>query len=116
LVGTGKIDKALIVGHSGGIWAATTGLKPSAEELAAIVKGFVSPSQIQASGIRIEGQKYFAVSANERTIQGKKGGDGLVAVKTKQAVLVALYVAPNQAPEATTIVEKLADYLIDLGF
>ena len=37
-------------------------------------------------------------------------------VKTKQAVLIAVYVAPNQAPEATTIVESLADYLIGVGF
>ena len=37
-------------------------------------------------------------------------------VKTKQAVLIAVYVAPNQAPEATTVVENLADYLISLGY
>ncbi len=37
-------------------------------------------------------------------------------VKTKQAILVAEYVAPTQAPEATPIVEGLADYLINVGY
>lgn len=43
-------------------------------------------------------------------------GDGCVIVKTKQAVLVAEYVQPTQAPEATPIVEGLADYLISVGY
>jgi profilin len=39
-----------------------------------------------------------------------------VLVKTKQAILVAEYVAPAQAAEATPVVEKLADYLISVGY
>ena len=42
--------------------------------------------------------------------------DGAVIVKTTQAVLVAEYEAPLQAPEATPIVEALADYLISVGY
>jgi profilin len=42
--------------------------------------------------------------------------DGCVLVKTKQAVLVAEYVAPVQAPEATPVVEGLADYLISVQY
>ena len=42
--------------------------------------------------------------------------DGCVLVKTKQAVLVAEYSAPLQAPECTPIVEGLADYLIGVGY
>jgi profilin len=37
-------------------------------------------------------------------------------VKTKQAILVAEYVAPVQAGEATPVVEGLADYLISVGY
>ena len=37
-------------------------------------------------------------------------------VKTKQAILVAVYQAPIQAAEATPIVEGLADYLISVGY
>ena len=42
--------------------------------------------------------------------------DGAILVRTKQAILVAVYVAPNQAPEVTPIVESLADYLISVGY
>lgn len=43
-------------------------------------------------------------------------GDGCVIVKTKQAILVTEYNAPIQAPESTTIVENLADYLISVSY
>jgi profilin len=39
-----------------------------------------------------------------------------VLVKTKQAVLVTEYAPPTQAGEATPVVEKLADYLIGVGY
>jgi profilin len=42
--------------------------------------------------------------------------DGCLLVKTKQAVLVAEYVAPVQQAEAVKIVEGLADYLISVGY
>jgi hypothetical protein len=46
----------------------------------------------------------------------KLQADGIVIVKTKQAILVAIYEAPLQAPEATPIVEGLADYLISVQY
>jgi hypothetical protein len=42
--------------------------------------------------------------------------DGIVLVKTKQAVLVCAYTAPIQAAEATPVVEALADYLIGVSY
>lgn len=42
--------------------------------------------------------------------------NGLVVVKTKQAILVAIYEAPIQAAECTPVVEGLADYLIGVGY
>lgn len=44
----------------------------STEEQKAIVDGFTSPDQIQASGVRLAGQKYFTLSVVGRTIQAKK--------------------------------------------
>ncbi|KAF8799814.1 profilin [Phlegmacium glaucopus] len=116
LVGTGKVSKAAILGLKGGVWATSHGFTLSTEEQAAIVEGFVTPDKVQASGIRLAGQKYFTLSVIDRTIQGKKGADGVVVVKTTQAVLVAEYTAPIQAPEATKVVESLADYLISVGY
>ncbi|KAK0188519.1 profilin [Armillaria mellea] len=116
LVGSGRISRAAIIGQQGGVWAASAGYNLSTEEQNAIINGYKNVSSVQASGIRAAGQKFFTLQANERSIYGKKAADGIVIVKTKQAILVAEYVAPTQAPEATPIVEGLADYLISVGY
>ncbi|KAI0716038.1 profilin [Cerioporus squamosus] len=116
LIGTGKINKAAIVGLAGGVWASSPGYTLSADEQKAIVNAFKDATTTQANGIRLAGQKFFTLQANDRSVYGKKGGDGCILVKTKQAVLVAEYGAPTQAPEATPVVENLADYLIGVGY
>ncbi|KAF9235484.1 profilin [Melanogaster broomeanus] len=125
LLGSGKIQKAAIIGLSGGVWAASSGYTLSPEEQKVIVAAFKNPAQVQASGVRLAGQKFFTLQANERSLYGKKlatdlfvifQADGCVLVKTKLAVLVAEYVAPIQGPEATPIVEGLADYLISVNY
>jgi len=116
LVGSRKIARAAILGQAGGIWASTAGFTITLDEAKKIVAAFGSAETVQASGVTLAGTKYFTLQANERSIYGKKGADGVVIVKTKQAVLVAVYVAPIQAPEATPIVEGLADYLISVGY
>ncbi|KAI0765019.1 profilin [Fomes fomentarius] len=116
LVGSGKVTKAAILGLAGGVWASSSGYTLSPEEQQAIVKSFSNPDDVRAHGVRLAGQKFFVISANDRSIYGKKGSDGIVLVKTKQAVLVTEYSAPIQAPEATPIVENLADYLIGVGY
>jgi hypothetical protein len=47
------------------------------------------------------------------TIQGK---EGVVIVKTKQAIIVTHYPETVQPGTAATTVEKLADYLIGVGY
>ncbi|KXN81907.1 Profilin, partial [Leucoagaricus sp. SymC.cos] len=116
LIGTGKIARAAIIGQQGGVWAKSPGYELSLEEQKAIIGGFSNHSAVQGSGIRAAGQKFFTLQANERSIYGKKQADGIILVKTTLAVLVAEYVAPTQAGEATTVVENLADYLINLKF
>jgi len=116
LVGTGKISKAAILGLKGGVWATTSGFTLSPEEQAATVQAFNSLSKTQETGVRLAGQKYFTLQAEGRSIYVKKGADGAIIVKTTQAILVAVYIAPIQAGEATVIVEGLADYLISVGY
>ncbi|KAH9476062.1 Profilin-1A [Psilocybe cubensis] len=116
LLGTGKVAKAAILGLAGGVWAKSPGFDITPEEQKAIIAGFSAPDTIQASGVRLAGQKFYTLFVIDRTIQAKKAADGVVIVKTKQAVLVAEYVGPVQAPEVTPIVEGLADYLISVGY
>ncbi|KIY65778.1 profilin [Cylindrobasidium torrendii FP15055 ss-10] len=116
LVGSGKIKHAAILGLQGGVWATSPGFTIEQAEQTAILGSFSNPASVQESGIRTAGAKYFTLQANERSVYGKKGGDGIILVKTTQAVLVAVYTAPTQAPEATPVVEGLADYLISVGY
>ncbi|CAK5274151.1 unnamed protein product [Mycena citricolor] len=88
----------------------------SAEEQKAITAAHNNTDSVLASGVRLAGTKYFATQADARSIYGKKGGDGCVLVKTKQAILVTEYVLPAQAGEAVKVVEELADYLIGVGY
>ncbi|KAN0130086.1 profilin [Lactarius tabidus] len=118
LVGSGKVSKAAILGLAGGVWATSSNYNLSPQEQKDIVAGITKPDsvQVQANGIRLCDQKFFFLRATDRSIYLKKAGDGAVIVKTKLAVLVAEYVAPIQAAEATTVVESLADYLISQNY
>ncbi|KAL5483590.1 PFY1 [Sanghuangporus weigelae] len=116
LVGTGRISKAAILGLQGGVWAASAGYNLTADEQKAAINAFTNPSETQAHGIKLAGQKFFTLQATDQHVYGKKGADGCVLVKTNQAVLVTEYAAPVQAGEATTVVEKLADYLKSVNY
>ncbi|KAF8347597.1 profilin [Amanita rubescens] len=116
LVGSGKVTQAAILGQQGGVWATSKGFQLSTEEQKAIVNAFKNQDNVRSSGLRLNSQKYFALSVNERSIYLKKQADGAVVVKTKQAILVAVYTTPLQAGETTPVVEGLADYLIGVGY
>ncbi|KAF8733484.1 hypothetical protein AX14_003796 [Amanita brunnescens Koide BX004] len=116
LVGSGKVTKAAILGQKGGVWASSPGFTLSAEEQKAVVTAFDKRDQILASGLRLAGQKYFGISVDGSVIQLKKGADGAVIAKTKQAIIVAAYQLPLQSPETTVVVTGLADYLISANY
>jgi len=85
-------------------------------EETALLTAHVEQEKTQTSGIKLAKVKYFTISVDDRTIIGKKGLDGCVIVKTRQALLVATYADPIQAPECSKIVEGLGDYLIGLNY
>ncbi|SPO26501.1 probable PFY1 - profilin [Ustilago trichophora] len=116
LVGTGKISQASIIGLKGGVWATSSDFNVTPEEQKAIIAGFDDPSGLQAGGVRANGKKFFTLGVTPKTIYGKQGADGLVAVKTNQAVLVCVYVAPIVPGEANKVAEGLGDYLVSVGY
>ncbi|KAI0090648.1 profilin [Irpex rosettiformis] len=116
LVGSGRVSEAAILGQKGGVWASSSGFTLSPEEQTNIIGLHSNPTAAQANGFRLAGDKYFTLTVNERSIYGKKQADGAILVKTKQAILVAIYKGPIQAGEATPVVEGLADYLIGVGY
>jgi len=117
LLGSGKIDKAAIFNAAGNsAWAVSPNFTPKPEELKALVVGFDNAAPLHEKGIHIAGVKYFCIKGDDRSIYGKQGKEGIVCVKTKQAVLVAHYPETVQPGEAAKIVEALADYLIGVGY
>ncbi|CAN3355245.1 profilin [Diutina catenulata] len=122
LVATGKLDKAALYSAAGdSLWAQTGGFEIKPEEITAIAKAYADPAELQAHGLNVAGEPYLLLRSDDRSIYGRgKGKDkdltGVIAVKTKQAILVAHYPQGVVANEATIIVEKLADYLISVGY
>ncbi|GME99471.1 unnamed protein product [[Candida] boidinii] len=86
------------------------------EEIKEIITGYSDPSNLYASGLHVQGQKNFCIKADPRSIYGKHDAEGVICVKSKQAILIAHYPAGVQPGEAAKIVEQLADYLIGVGY
>lgn len=117
LIATGKLDKAALYSRAGdSLWAQSGNFQLQPQEITAIAKGYDDPSELQSHGLHALGQKYFLLKADNRSIYGKHEAEGLIAVRTTQAIILAHYPEGIQAGEATTIVEKLADYLIQSGY
>lgn len=117
LVSTGKIDKAALYSRAGdSLWAQSSNFQLDGREISEIARGYDDPSNLQSHGLHVQGQKYFLLRADDRSIYGKHEAEGVVAVRTKQAILIAHYPAGIVAGEATAVVEKLADYLISVNY
>ncbi|KAM7206866.1 Profilin [Naviculisporaceae sp. PSN 640] len=123
LVGSGHIEKGAIISAAGdSTWAATSGftVKPDeAKEIVAILEGGGKGPAVDkafSEGIHVDGERYVAFNVEDRHIYGRKGRTGVIIVKTKQAILVGKYGEGQQAGNATTTVEALADYLIKSGY
>lgn len=69
-----------------------------------------------SSGFHIAGTKYLTIKADDRSLYGKQGKAGIIIVKTKQAMLIAYHPETVTAGAAAYTVEKLADYLISVGY
>lgn len=71
-------------------------------------------SSLRREGIVVGTQSYiFLRSEKGRSIYGRKGADtGVCVVKTKKAILIGTYGAGIQPGNCNTVMERLADYLI----
>ncbi|KAK3709823.1 profilin, required for normal timing of actin polymerization in response to thermal stress [Vermiconidia calcicola] len=122
LVGTGNLDRAAIFNSEGNsVWATSTGFNVTPKEMQEIVtaykdKGTDGVKQVQSTGLHIAGERFVVIKADDRSIYGKKGREGVVIVKTAQAILVTHYPEDIQPGAAANTVEQLADYLLKVGF
>ncbi|PGH11960.1 hypothetical protein AJ80_06926 [Polytolypa hystricis UAMH7299] len=122
LVGSGFVDKAAIFDNKGAsVWATSQGFTVSPKEMEAIVTSFQPVKEdelkeIQASGFFVGGEKFVALRSDDSRLYGKKGKEGIIIVKTKQALLIAHYPETVQPGSATNTVETLGEYLSKLGY
>ncbi|KJE90176.1 hypothetical protein CAOG_01521 [Capsaspora owczarzaki ATCC 30864] len=117
LLGTKLVSKAAIHGLDGNPWATSAGFKVDKAEAAALVAaiGKKEPSDLYASGIKLGGQKFtFLRHEQNRSVYGRKGADsGCCVVKTKQAIVIGVFEGGIQPGQCNSVVERLADYLIE---
>ena len=123
LVGSGHIDKAAIVSAAGdSTWASSAGFTVSTDELKPIVSIYSengsgkATDAAHAEGLHIAGTRYKVIKIDERSIYLRQDKDGIIIVKTKQAILIGHYGDGIQAGNATQTVEALADYLQKVGY
>lgn len=121
LVGSGHIDKAAIISAAGdSTWAASPEFQLKPEEMTALVAILSGSSdavdKAHAEGVHVTGNRYVVTRIEDRSLYARQGRTGIIAVKTKQAILVGYYDEGKVAGNSAQTVEVLADYLIKLGY
>ncbi|GIZ37840.1 hypothetical protein CKM354_000127200 [Cercospora kikuchii] len=123
LVATGNVDRAAIFNSEGNsVWATSAGFTVKPEEMQAVVAAYKDKGdeqgvkKVQSEGLHIAGERFVVIKADDRSIYGKKGREGVVIVKTTQAILVTHYPETVQPGSAANTVEQLGDYLIKVGY
>ncbi|GKZ21185.1 hypothetical protein AbraIFM66951_011578 [Aspergillus brasiliensis] len=112
LMGSGQFDKAGILSHDvSGVEASSPGFSISPTELQGLAATLKDPSTAFANGITVGGEKFVAIKADERSLYGKKGKEGIVVVKAVSCVMVAHHAENVQTTNAATVVENLVDYI-----
>lgn len=118
LIGSGHVDKGAIYSAKGdSVWASSPGFTVSPTEMQEVVTGLSgSVDKLYAEGFHIAGEKYVLTKAEDRSLYARKGREGVVVVKTTQAILIAHYKDGMIAGNCAQTVEQLADYLISTGY
>jgi len=117
LLGTNNVDSAAIFSVDGkDNWARSPDFKISPAEMKVLIDGFSEPGPLYASGFHVDGGKYTVIQASDKTIRGKQGKNGLIAVKTTQALLLAHHPETVTTNNCVNTVEALAEYLVSVGY
>jgi len=117
LVGTGNVDSAAIFSNNGkDNWAHSIGFVITPEEMNVIVDSLNDQSKIFGTGFKVNGDKYTVIRADDTTLLGKKGKEGFVVTKTKQALILAHHDESVQTQTAASTVQALGDYLVAQGY
>ncbi|KAE8157702.1 Profilin/allergen [Aspergillus tamarii] len=112
LMGSNQFDKAAILSHDlSGTEAYSSGFTISHDELKGLAAAFADSSAAFANGLKVGGEKFVTIRADDRSLYGKKDKEGIVVVKAKSCVMIAHHPETIQTPNAATVVENLVDYI-----
>ena len=72
---------------------------------------------LKKSGIKVGKESYVLMKHNpSRSVYGRRGADsGVCVVMTNKTLLIGVYTGGIQSSNCNSVMEKLADYLIDHG-
>ncbi|XP_022252073.1 profilin-2-like isoform X2 [Limulus polyphemus] len=91
--------------------------KITPNELKFIVDSMRSnPTVFQENGIRIGGEKYICLNAENTLLRGRKGSSALCVVATEQCLIAAATIDGVPAGNLNMVVEKLGDHLRASGY
>lgn len=116
LIKSGSVTKAAVVGHEGGVWSSSPGLEITADEIKTLIRGLSNAEALQASGVRVGGQKYMYILSDETQIQGKQGATGISIAKAGKCLIIGIYGDGQQPGNCRTQVESVRDYLVSVGY
>lgn len=107
---------AVIAGlQDGSIWAKfekEPTIEVSQAEMKVIADGMrTNPATFNEGGIRLGGEKYYCLYADNSLIRGRKGSSALIIVGTNTCLLAAATIDGFPPGQLNTVVEKLGDYL-----
>ncbi|RWS21093.1 profilin-like protein [Leptotrombidium deliense] len=108
----------VIAGAKGGIWAQypKDAKLPTNEEFKKLYNDMKNDfSDIEKNGITLAGITYTFVGGNDRSVTAKNGNSYLVAVPTKQTIVVAVSEDGNEK-QLNEAVNKSTDVMIGMGF
>ncbi|KAJ2003209.1 profilin, required for normal timing of actin polymerization in response to thermal stress [Coemansia thaxteri] len=116
LVGSTYISEAAIYGIKGGLWAKSEHYDHEDDLFEAIKKGFSDSEFILATGLRVRGEKYMTLNADDQEMKFKCGGKGIICAKTVQAIIITFHTDEVQPGNANNALGVIADYLRSVGF
>ncbi|OQE29055.1 hypothetical protein PENFLA_c004G01647 [Penicillium flavigenum] len=112
LMGSGQFDKAgILAADFSGLEAASPGFTLSQEEINSLISAYTSSGNAFANGVSVCGEKFVAIRADERSVYGKKGKEGVVIARASSCTIIAHHNESVQTTNAATVVENLVDYL-----
>jgi profilin len=111
-MGSGQFDKAgILAADFSGLEAASPGFTLSQEEINSLISAYTSSDNAFANGISVGGDKFVVIRADERSVYGKKGKEGIIVVRASACTMIAHHGESVQTTNAATVVENLVDYI-----